>query len=165
MLVREFAELLRLLEDEETLSPAQRTAVNRFLTTLAPHQEMELEKLLDLLRNGFKPKRRARPVEQAVAQPVQPASKKTAAEFLSTLHSAFTDDVAFASAINEAKSNRALTLATLKKTFSDLFGRSGNFRSKATRDDVLAKILDERNIKVRNEKMGQLLGRKPVSAE
>ncbi|MBY0564358.1 MAG: hypothetical protein K2P58_09240 [Hyphomonadaceae bacterium] len=164
MLVGELADLLRQLEGEENLSPAQQTAVNHLLSILAPHRDMELEKLFDLLRNGFKPKRQARTAGQA-HQPVERRSTLTASEFASALDSAFEDDAAFARLINEAKSNRGLTLAALKKTFSDLFGRSGNFRSKATRDDVLRKIHDERNIKVRNEKMGQMLGRKPVPAE
>lgn len=164
MLVREFADLLRRLEGETSLSAAQRSAVNRFLTTLEPHHEMELEKLFDLLRNGFKPKRRTRTAGQP-SPPVERRSKLTASEFSSALDAAFDDDVAFARLINDAKANRSLTLSALKNTFSDLFGRSGNFRSKATRDDVLRKILDERNIKVRNAKMGQMLGRKPVQAE
>lgn len=163
MLVREFADLLRRLEDEATLSAAQRAAVNRFLTTLAPHQEMELEKLFDLLRKGFSPKRARKADPARESTPV--ASKPTAVEFVSLLHASFQDDAAFGRLINEAKSNRALTLAVLKKAFADLFGRSGNFRSKATREDVLNKIRDERNIRVRNDKMGQMLGRKPVPAE
>jgi hypothetical protein len=164
MLVREFADLLRQMQAGEALSPTQRSAVNRFLTTLEPHQEMELEKLFDLLRNGFKPKRRPR-TAGTVSQPVERRATLTACEFSSALDAAFDDDVAFVRVVDAAKANRALTLAVLKKVFSDLFGRSGNFRSKATREDVLRKILDERNIKVRNEKMGQMLGRKPVSAE
>lgn len=161
MRTREFLDLLLKLEKGNALSPAEQNAVNQLVTILAPHQDMELERLFDLLRKAFKPKRRGRTADATT--PVEP--KQTAVEFLEALHTAFEDDAAFAGLIRQAKSNRALTLAALKQTFASLFGRSGNFRSKATRDDVLRKILDERNIKVRNQKMGELLGRRPVPAE
>ncbi len=163
MLAKELVELLRELVDEESLSPEQQQAVNQLLIILAPHQDMELEALFDLFRKAFKPKRARKADQSGQTPPI--AAKPTAAEFLSSLQSSFEDDAAFGRHISEAKSNRALTVAVLKKTFADLFGRSGNFRSKATREDVLNKIRDERNIKVRNEKMGQMLGRKAVPAE
>ena len=163
MLARELVSLLRELGGEESLSPEQQQAVNQLLIILAPHQDMELEALFDLFRKAFKPKR-ARKASQSGQSPPTVA-KPTASEFLSSLRSSFADDAAFSRIIDQAKVNRALTLAVLKKTFAELFGRAGNFRSKATREDVLNKIRDERNIKVRNDKMGQLLGRKPVPAE
>ncbi len=163
MLAKELVDLLRELGEEESLTPGQQKAVNQLLIILAPHQDMELEALFDLFRKAFKPKR-ARKADPA-RQTTPGGTKPTASEFLSLLRSSLEDDAAFARHISEAKSNRALTSAILKKTFADLFGRSGNFRSRATREDVLNKIRDERNIRVRNEKMGQMLGRKPVPAE
>ncbi len=164
MLVRELIDLLQQREEAETLSPSQQSAVNQLVTILAPHQDMELQSLFDLFRRAISPKLQTR----AGGQPDRAGptvAKQTASEFVHALRTSFNDDAAFNRLISEAKPNRALTLALLKSAFADLFGRPGNFRSKATRDDVLRKILDERNIKVRNEKMGQMLGRKPVAAE
>jgi hypothetical protein len=164
MLVRDLVELLRDLEGEECLSLSQQNAIKDLVTILAPHSGMELESLFDLLRKAFKPKRRTHATDGS-ARAAAFNAHQTPDEFVSALRASYEDDAEFARLVAEAKPNRALTLASLKGAFAELFGRTGNFRSKATRDDVLRKILDERNIKIRNDKMGQMLGRKPVAAE
>lgn len=81
------------------------------------------------------------------------------------LRKALNDDNAFHDEIVALGKLRAATKPALTRVFYVLFDRTRGVPSKATRADLLRLIEDERNILVRNEKMGQMLGRRIVPAE
>lgn len=162
MLVRDFAKILRRI-DFETLSAAEREALTAFLTGLVPLESMNIDSFLALLR----PRKSG---GQSAAKVAKSSSKEkttvvSAADVASSLRAVFEDDAAFEQTLMATAANKAATITTFKATFRELFGRDGNFRSKTTRDAIVRKILTERNVAVRDEKMGAMLGRKPVPAD
>jgi hypothetical protein len=85
-------------------------------------------------------------------------------DVVSRLKSAFPNDDAFHNAITEIAAQKSATKPLLTQAYYDLFNRTRGVPKKATRADILRLIEDERNIAVRDAKMGRMLGRR-VPAE
>jgi hypothetical protein len=160
MKVQDLAAIIRRLEAQD-LSPAEREALSAFLTGLVPLEDMDLTAFFGLLKPRAKRNRGTGSAGDTRTK--TPAPK--ASEIAASLHDVFYDDAAFEQTLRGIADKKSITVPTLKSAFAALFRRDGNFRSKATRADVVRKILTERNIAVRDEKMGAMLGRKPVQAE
>lgn len=84
---------------------------------------------------------------------------------LAKLRKALNDDDAFHNEMVALAKQRGATKPALTRVFYALFDRTRGVPSKATRGELLRLIEDERNILVRNQKMGQMLGRRIVPAE
>lgn len=93
------------------------------------------------------------------------ANSEAVNKAVSSLQSAFPDDDAFGAAIEVMTADKSITKAALVEVFYKLFDRTRGVPKKATRTELLRLIADERRIIVRNEKMGQMLGRRIVAAE
>lgn len=128
-------------------------AVNDLLEILANLDDMNIEDFLRRLRG--EPKTATRPAVVA-------ADPK---EIVSRLKSALPNDDAFHGAMNKLAAQKSATKPVLTQVFHDLFERTQGVPKKATRAELLRLIEDERNIVVRNQKMGQMLGRRVVPAE
>lgn len=114
---------------------------------------MNIEEFLRRLRG--EPKR----AERASAVAANPK------EIVSRLKSALPNDDAFHSAMGHLAAQKSATKPVLTQVFYDLFERTHGVPKKATRAELLRLIEDERTITVRNQKMGQMLGRRVVPAE
>lgn len=128
--------------------------VNELLEILATLDDMNLEAFFRRLRGN-------------VPKGTQPSStaKVDVPQIVSRLKSAMPNDDAFHRAMDALAHQKGVTKLVLTQVFHELFGRTQGVPKKATRAELLRLIEDERNIVVRNEKMGQMLGRRPVPAE
>jgi len=110
---------------------------------------------------------RPKPQRRGTGAAPQPPRRKTVDpnEIVATLRAHLTDDDAFAAQIDLLHDQRGVTKPVLAQVFLRLFERTRGVPKKATRDELLRLISDERNALVRNEKMGQMLGRRIVPAE
>lgn len=130
------------------------TQIQSFLVSLTEFDDMDLVDFFRRLRGE-----RTRPARRPVA------SKVNVGEIVSRLQSAMPNDEAFHRAIDSLNKQKAVTKPVLTQVFYALFNRTKGVPSKATRADLLRLIEDERNILVRNQKMGEMLGRRTVPAE
>jgi hypothetical protein len=130
------------------------TEIQLFLVSLAEFDDMDLVDFFRRLRGERK---------QPAKQPV--AAKVNVNEIVSRLKSSMPNDDAFHRVIDALNSQKAVTKPVLTQVFYALFNRTKGVPSKASRADLLRLIEDERNILVRNQKMGEMLGRRPVPAE
>lgn len=101
--------------------------------------------------------------EEAVKPKLRPPVEVD--EIVSRLKSALPSDDAFHRVMDGLAHKKSVTKPLLTRVFYALFDRSEGVPKRATRSELLRLIEDERNILVRNDKMGQLLGRRIVSAE
>lgn len=142
------------LERALGLSDGDDRVVKQFLTSLADCDDMAIADFLKYLGCGG--------LQQTPAPRTQPPDPS---EIVSRLKSAMPNDDAFHGAMNSLAGQRSVTKPVLARVYSDLFQRKQGVPKKATRSDLLRLIEDERNIVVRNQKMGQLLGQRVVPAE
>lgn len=129
-------------------------AFREFLRILADLDDMSIEDFFKRLLGKQK-----MPGTSATKVAVNPI------DIVNKLRPAFSNDEAFHREMDNIGANKAVTKPVLTKVFYALFDRTRGVPSKATRSDLLRLIEDERNILVRNEKMGKLLGRRIVPAE
>lgn len=149
-------ELKDLLEDLRAAASdaATKRAVNRILIRIDGHEGMLIPDFFAFLRKQAKPAAKQR----------QPAASLDA--IVSNLRAALSDDRAFDKQYEALVEDKGITKAALCDVYNKLFGAGRRIPSKATRNDILQMIADERTIRVRNEKMGGMLGRRPpVAAE
>ncbi|MEQ1709709.1 MAG: hypothetical protein ABL864_15400 [Terricaulis sp.] len=144
---------LRLEALAGTDASSDEEILGKFLQSLADLDDMNIESLLRRLRGETK--RADRPVVTA-ANPQ---------EIISRLKSALPNDDAFHGAMSNLAAQKSATKPILTQVFHELFDRTQGVPKKATRAELLRLIEDERNIIVRNQKMGQMLGRRAVPAE
>ncbi len=126
---------------------------SKLLEILADLDDMSIEAFFRRLRGKTK-------------MPPPPATPTLdVAEVVARLNEAFHDDETFEKELNRLRTQKAITKPILTKIFYDVFNRTRGVPKKATRDELLRLIADERNIVVRNEKMGKMLGRRVIPAE
>lgn len=147
--VRDFRVILQSAIDRSD-SDAE---LRKFLRNLADFDDMNIEDFFRRLRGEAGP--------AATAQ----APLASVPEIVSRLKSAMPDDSAFHREIGGLARRKAVTKPLLTQVFYSLFERTQGVPKKITRAELLRLIEDERNIIVRNEKMGQMLGRRIVPAE
>lgn len=162
MLVSDLLRILKL-RDAGNLSEAERQVLHDFFTILERHGDMDISAFFDL----FKPKRRLTTggTSRRRIDRLPPAPPPTVGEVVEVLETAFDDDKAFEKKLEEFASIKGVTKPMLKEVFKTLFDRTGGVSSKATRDELVRLIGDERNIIVRDKKAAAMLGRRPVTAE
>jgi hypothetical protein len=124
------------------------------LATLANFDDMGIQDFL----------RRLSKVASDTTAP-KPDTKGVADAIVSRLRSAFSDDKAFDRTMDEVAAQKSATKAVLTQIFYDLFERTRGVPKNTTRAELLRLIADERRILVRNERMGEMLGRRIVPAE
>ncbi|MBL8559925.1 MAG: hypothetical protein JNM47_14475 [Hyphomonadaceae bacterium] len=90
---------------------------------------------------------------------------ETVSSLVATMRSVFGDDREFERVLLTLDAQKSVTKQVLVDVFLKLFERTGGVPKKATRSEILRMILDERNIIIRNEKMGRMLGGRIVPAE
>lgn len=155
--VRDFR--LRLEEALKRSPDLVDAEIHALVKILADLDDMDFGALLRLLRPN--PKR-------AGHAAVSNSSKRAAVdpnEIVARLRAKLLDDDAFAAELDLLHEDRGVTKQVLTQVFMTLFDRTRGIPKRATRDELLRLISDERNILVRNEKMGQVLGRRIVPAE
>jgi hypothetical protein len=135
------------VSDQET-----EEAFSKFLRILADLDDMDIDAFFRRLTGAkAKPATTKTPFDERAA--------------LNRLRAAFSSDDSFHQEMTKLAKQRSATKPVLTRLFYSLFERTRGVPAKATRDDLLRLIEDERNISVRNEKMGQMLGRRIVPAE
>ncbi len=148
--LRERIDALRALEGAQR----EDALLRQFSEILADLDSMSIETFFQRLLGKEQ--------KSAITQPKPPFDQRAA---VAKLRQTFRDDDAFHRAMTEIERQRSATKPVLTKIFYELFDRTRGVPSKATRAELLRLIEDERNILVRNEKMGQMLGSRIVPAE
>lgn len=127
-----------------------RNAVNLLERRFSGHEDMAIEDFISFFR---------RPA------PGPTPNSDLASRIVRTLRAAISDDDAFHRELHKAAAMRGVTKAVLTSIYAELFGSSAGIPSKSTKPQLVRLIEDERLIRVRNEKMGAMLGRRVVPAE
>lgn len=139
---------------EELAKGAEDTkAIKALVTALALHDDMELDSLLRRLSRRTKP-----------AAP-KPIAADIVDEAVEKLRAVFRNESAFEAELNRVAKDRLATRSVLEQVFYKLFDRTRGVPKKATRVELLRLIENERTIIVRDERMGDVLGRRIVPAE
>jgi len=148
------SDLRRRLEALAANGSVEETDENfrKFLRILADLDDMDIEAFF-------------RRLSGAKAKPLPTKTPFDEQAALKNLKKVFSNDDDFHAAITALANQRSATKPALTRLFYSLFNRTRGVPAKATRDDLLRLIEDERNIAVRNEKMGAMLGRRIVPAE
>jgi hypothetical protein len=154
-------DLKAILREWAAASPGDKPllrAINLLEGRIADHENMAIEDFLKLFRRAAPSAR-----ESAPSTPTKNPDQ-IAAEVVVGLRRAFNDDSSFEAEIERIEAMRAVTKPVLVKVFERLFERTDGVPKTAKRAELIRLILDERNILVSNENMGQLLGRRVVPA-
>lgn len=154
MKVRELRRRLEALLPTQDAGSAE-PELREFLLILAERDDMNVADLFRRLRGKA-------PLLPGTGEKPPPPDPRN---IVLDLQQKFSDDQAFAEAMRGLAKQRSVTRALLVQVFYSLFDRKRGVPAKATRPEVLRLIESERNILVRNQKMGEMLGRRVVPAE
>jgi hypothetical protein len=157
MLVGELQQFLRALSAAAPNDKALLRAVNLLEGRIAGHENMAIDDFLKLFRRPAR-------IEEPARRVPSKAPEQIAAEVAASLRRAFNDDTAFEAEIERIDATRTVTKPVLVMVFERLFERTDGVPKTAKRAELIQLILDERNILVSNENIGQLLGRRVVPA-